>query len=427
MAQPDREALEDALIANEMKALVATVALGMGFDKPDLGFVVHYQRPGSAIAYYQQVGRAGRAVERAYGILLSGREDDEIADYFLRTAFPPADRMRELLAALDGVESASIGRFQRAVNLTRGQLDQALKQLELDGALTKTGGRWSRTALDWEPDEERIERVTATRRAELEQMRAYVTTKECRMAFLTGLLDDPATAICGRCANDVGKGMVHTVDPERTRAAIDFLRRSLRPIEPRKRWVEGATGVGADGGGGAGSTVIPEPNEPGIALCVAGDAGWGREIVRARGGVGRFPDGLVVAATRAIRDQWRPDVPPAWVTAVPSATAPALLEGFAKGLAAELGLPYVAALTPSADPGASRSPQKAMQNSVLQLENARSKLAVDAAAVLPGAVLLVDDLVDSRWTLTVAGSLLRAAGGGPVLPFALAEASAREG
>ena len=419
MAQPDREALEDALIANEMKALVATVALGMGFDKPDLGFVVHYQRPGSAIAYYQQVGRAGRAVERAYGILLSGREDDEIADFFLRTAFPPADRMRELLAALDGVESASIGRFQRAVNLTRGQLDQALKQLELDGALTKTAGRWSRTGRPWQPDEERIARVTATRRAELEQMQAYVTTGDCRMAFLTGLLDDPATAPCGRCANDVGKGMAHAVDPVRVRAAIEFLRRSLRPIEPRKRWVEGAAGVGD----GPGSTVIADPNEPGIALCVAGDAGWGREIVRARGGVGRLPDGLVVAATRAIRDQWRPDIPPAWVTSIPSRTAGALVAGFAESLASELGLPYVACLTTTPD----GRPQAAMQNSVLQLENARARLGIDPAVVRPGAVLLVDDLVDSRWTLTVAGSLLRAHGSGPVIPFALAEARAREG
>ncbi|MDQ3128763.1 MAG: RecQ family ATP-dependent DNA helicase [Chloroflexota bacterium] len=434
MPQPDREALEDGLIANDMKALVATVALGMGFDKPDLGFVVHYQRPGSAIAYYQQVGRAGRAVERAYGVLLSGREDDEIADYFLRTAFPPADRMRDLLAALDGVDSASIGRFQRAVNLTRGQLDQALKQLELDGALTKTGGRWSRTAEPWAPDEERIERVTATRRAELEQMRAYVTTTDCRMAFLTGLLDDPATGPCGRCANCVGKGMPHAVDPARTRAAIDFLRRSLRPIEPRKRWVEGAAGVGADGGGAAGSTVIGAPNEEGIALCVAGDAGWGRDIVRARGGDGRFPDGLVVAATRAIRDQWQPDPSPEWVTSVPSRAAEAVVRGFAEALAAELKLPYVATLTApiaalagAVAPGTPR-PQAAMQNSVLQLENARSKLAIDSTATVPtGPVLLVDDLVDSRWTLTVAGSLLRAAGSGPVLPFALAEARGREG
>jgi ATP-dependent DNA helicase RecQ len=416
LSQVEREGLEDALIANEMKALVATVALGMGFDKPDLGFVVHYQRPGSAIAYYQQVGRAGRAVERAYGILLSGREDDEIADYFLRTAFPPADRMRELLAALDGVESASIGRFQRAVNLTRGQLDQALKQLELDGALTKTGGRWSRTDQPWQPDEERIARVTATRRAELEQMQAYVTTNGCRMAFLTGLLDDPASAPCGRCSNDVGKGMPHAVDRDVVLAAIDYLRRSLRPIEPRKRWVE------ADGA--STGTTITAPNETGIALCVAGDAGWGREIVRARGGVGRLPDGLVVAATRAIRDQWRPDVPPEWVTSIPSRTAAPLLDGFARSLAAELGLPYVECLTTAAD----GRPQATMQNSVVQLDNARAKLRVAAAATVPaGAVLLVDDLVDSRWTMTVAGSLLTAAGSGPVLPFALAEARGREG
>ena len=146
-----------------------------------------------------------------------------------------------------------------------------------------------------------------------------------------------------------------------------------------------------------------------------------------RGGVGRFPDGLVVAATRAIRDQWRPETPPEWVTSVPSSTADGILTGFAEALAAELGLPYTRALRPAAGSGLQARPQKAMQNSVLQLENARAKLAVDAAAVLPGAVLVVDDLVDSRWTLTVAGSLLRSAGSGPVLPFALAESSAREG
>jgi ATP-dependent DNA helicase RecQ len=225
--------------------------------------------------------------------------------------------------------------------------------------------------------------------------------------------------------------MAHEVDPVRTRAAIEFLRRSLRPIEPRKRWVEGAAGDGAFGGGGAGSTVIGEPNEPGMALCVAGDAGWGRDIVRARGGDGRFPDGLVVAATRAIRDQWRPDPMPEWVTSVPSRVAEKLVRGFAEALAAELGLPYVATLVPAlgdVDGPAPTRPQAAMQNSVLQLENARSKLALDATAAIPtGPVLLVDDLVDSRWTLTVAGSLLRAAGSGPVLPFALAEARGREG
>jgi ATP-dependent DNA helicase RecQ len=412
MAQPDREALEDALIANDMKALVATVALGMGFDKPDLGWVVHYQRPSSAIAYYQQVGRAGRAVDRAYGILLSGREDDEIADYFLRTAFPPAERMRDLLAALEAVDSATIGTLQRAVNLTRGQLDQALKLLEIDGAVVKAGTRYSRTSVAWQPDEERIARVIATRRREAEQMRAYVTHEGCRMEYLIRLLDDPDAAPCGRCANDVGKGLPREVSPEVVRAAIDFLRRSLRRIEPRKRWVEGA-----DGGAG----VIASPNEEGIALCVFGDAGWGKDVERGRWVDGGYADALVVAAVRAIRDQWRPDPMPEWVTAVPSRHA--RVGEFAAAVAAQLGLPCVDALTSIAE----GEPQKAMQNSVLQLANARSKVGIARSTLPTGPVLLIDDLVDSRWTMTVAGTLLREHGSGPVLPFALAVANAREG
>ena len=412
MAQADREALEDALSANQMKALVATVALGMGFDKPDLGFVVHYQRPGSAIAYYQQVGRAGRAVERAYGILLSGREDDEIADYFFRTAFPPAERMRELLAALEAVDSATLGSLQRAVNLSRGQIDQALKTLELDGAVGKTGGRYFRTPNQWQPDEERIARVNATRRLELEQMRTYVTYDGCRMEYLTRLLDDPAAGPCGRCANDVGRGMPHEVDPEVVHAAVAFLRRSLRAIEPRKRWVE------SDSGGGA----IPVPNEEGMALCVYGDAGWGWDVERGRSVDGQYADALVVASVRAIRDQWRPEPAPEWVTAVP-ARGSARVGEFAAAVAAQLGLPYVECLT--TEPEA--QPQKAMQNSVLQLANARGKLGVDGSEVLPGTVLLVDDIVDTRWTMSVAGALLREHGSGPVHPFALAVASSRDG
>ncbi len=421
MTPADREGLEDALIANEMKALVATVALGMGFDKPDLGFVVHYQRPGSAIAYYQQVGRAGRAVDKAYGILLSGREDDEIADYFLRTAFPPAGRMRDLLAALEDDGALSIGSLQRAVNLSRGQLDQALKLLELDGAVEKIRGLYARTALPWQPDEERIARVIATRKLELEQMRTYVTYPGCRMEYLTRLLDDPAAGPCGRCANDVGKGMPHDVDPALVQAAIDFLRRSLRMIEPRKRWVEG--------GGPNGASVIAEPNEDGVALAVLGDAGWGRDVGRGRvgagaaGGVGGYSPALVSAAVGAIRDSWRPVPAPEWVTAIPSRRGRRVLD-LGRAIAAGLELPFVetVAVAPEGES------QSAMQNSVLQLANARASVALRPGAAIPvGPVLLVDDLVDSRWTMTVVGALLREQGSGPVLPFALAVVNAREG
>jgi ATP-dependent DNA helicase RecQ len=414
LSTQEREALEDALVANEMKALVATVALGMGFDKPDLGFVVHYQRPGSAIAYYQQVGRAGRAVEHAHGVLLSGREDDDIAEFFMDTAFPPTANMHQILVALEGVDSMSIGQLEKTVNLKRGRISQALKLLELDGAVAHERGRYFRTPNPWTQDEDRIERVIAARRTELAQMQAYMTTEGCLMEFLVRLLDDPAPAPCGHCVNCTGRGLPRTIDDELVRAAVSFLRRDLRTIQPRVMWPADAV----DGFSGK----ITPPNQPGMALCVYGDAGWGRDVQRGKYVDGRFSPDLVEASARAIRDRWHPTPPPEWVTALPSTAAPGLVDAFAGSLADRLGLPYVEAF--SVLEGA--QPQKAMQNSAQQLRNAHAKLGIDGAAVLPGPVLLVDDIVDSRWTLTVAGWLLQTHGSGEVHPFALAVASARD-
>src|SRR6478752_4475515 len=257
IAPEEREALEQDLLANRLKALVATVALGMGFDKPDLGFVVHYQRPGSPIAYYQQVGRAGRAVERAYGILLSGREDDAIAEYFLSTAFPPTARMQEILAALEGVDSATIRGLQAQVNLPYGQIEKALKLLEVDGAVAKDRGRFVRTAMPWEQDEAWVAGVIEARRRELASMQAYVDTTECRMEFLGRLLNDPVAGPCGHCANDGGVRWPRTVDEGIVRDAVAFLRRDVRGIDPRRQWPE--------------ATKIGKPNEIGRAMCMLGD------------------------------------------------------------------------------------------------------------------------------------------------------------
>ena len=415
LSTEEREALEDALVANDMTALVATVALGMGFDKPDLGFVVHYQRPGSAIAYYQQVGRAGRAVEHAYGVVLSGREDDDIAEFFMDTAFPPTANMQQILVALEAVDSMSLGGLEKAVNLKRGRLTQALKLLELDGAVAREGSRYLRTPNPWSQDEERIARVIAARRTELEQMQAYMRHDGCLMAFLVRLLDDPDPAPCGRCANCTGEGLPRTVDDELVRAAVSFLRRDLRTIKPRLQWapdaVEGLSGR------------ITPPNEGGMALCVYGDAGWGRDVQRGKYVDGAFSRELADASARAIRDRWHPTPAPTWVTALPTSSRRGLVDAFARSLADRLGLPYVEALTVL--DGA--EPQKAMQNSAQQLRNAHLKLGIDGPAVRPGPVLLVDDIVDSGWTLTVAGWLLRTHGSGEVHPFALAVASARDG
>jgi ATP-dependent DNA helicase RecQ len=410
----ERETLEDALIAGEMKALVATVALGMGFDKPDLGFVVHYQRPGSAIAYYQQVGRAGRAVDRAYGVLLGGREDDDIAAFFMDNAFPPTVNMHEILAALEAGGSMSKTQLQEAVNLRIGRIEQALKLLEIDGAVERDGSRYRRTSSPWAQDEARIERVKAARRVELAQMQAYMTHGGCLMEYLVNLLDDPTAAPCGQCARCRGGGLPRETDPELVSAAISFLRRDLRPIQPRKQWPAGAV----DGLSGR----ISPPNEAGLALSVLGDAGWGREVQRGRSVDGAFSSELVAAAARAIDERWRPDPAPAWVTFVPSTSRPGFVEGFARALARRVDLPFVTCLTMR--PGA--QPQAAMQNSVQQLRNVHENLAADGAVVLDGPVLLVDDLVDSGWTLTVAGTLLRANGSGPVHPVALATVSGRD-
>lgn len=414
LSTEERVELEDALVANELKALVATVALGMGFDKPDLGFVVHYQRPGSAIAYYQQVGRAGRAVDHAHGVLLSGREDDDIAEFFIDTAFPPTVNMQEILQALERVDSMTIGGLEKTVNLKRGRITQALKLLELDGAVVHERGHFRRTPNPWTQDEERIARVIAARRAELAQMQAYLHHDGCLMEFLVRLLDDPDPVPCGRCVNCTGLGLPRTVDDDLVRAAVSFLRRDLRTIKPRLMWATDA----AEGLSGR----IAPPNGTGMALCVYGDAGWGRDVQRGKYVDGAFSRELVAASARAIRERWHPTPPPEWVTALPSNAKPGLVEGFASSLADQLGLPYVGALTVLV--GAEQ--QKAMQNSAQQLRNAHLKLDIDGSVVLPGPVLLVDDIVDSGWTLTVAGWLLRNHGSGVVHPFSLAVASARD-
>ncbi|MBA3972741.1 MAG: ATP-dependent DNA helicase RecG [Candidatus Solibacter sp.] len=415
-----REALENRLLNNEVKALVATVALGMGFDKPDLGFVIHYQRPPSVVHYYQQVGRAGRAVDNAYGILLNGEEDDAIADYFIRTAFPTPQDVDQLLAAMRTADGAlTIPKLQQRVNLSKGKIDRILDFLLLESPapIQKTAGSYVLNPVRWQMPADRIERITSLRRAELERMRVYVGNQDCLMQFLAEELNDPNAGPCGKCVNCNGQLLAEDYPEELAQAAVEFLDRMENQIQPRKRWPAGLANPEMRG-----NISINEQAREGRALCRWGDAAFGALVRRGKQHDHRFDDRLVDAAARLIANRWRPDPAPAWVTCVPSRRHQTLVPDFARRLARRLELTFVECIRKVRD----TEPQKTRANSFQRAQNLLGAFAVGQATVRPEPVLLIDDMVDSKWTFTVAAALLRRAGSGPVHPFALADSSSED-
>ena len=405
----DRIAIEQQLLSNEVKVVVATSVLGMGFDKPDLAFVIHYQSPGSPVTYYQQVGRAGRALPQSWGILLRGTEDTDIQDFFIESAFPSVDSAERVVELLERHAVPMTKRELLAeVNLRDGQLGLLLKVLEVEGAVERDRGRWLRTLSRWTFDHDRVDSVTALRRAEQRQMREYIESAACRMKLLRGYLDDLRGGPCGICDNCTGQSLDWTFEPADVQEAITFLRSAARRIEPRKQLPDRKT--------------IQQDHqlEQGRALARWGDAGWGVLVRAGKQNKGRFDDKLVDAACNLIRELWLPDPEPEWVTFVPSLRRPELVADFAARLAERLGLVFVAAVVKVRE----TKPQKTRQNSQMQYRNIRDVFEVRGP--LPeGPLLLVDDMVDSRWTLTVVGSSLRQAGAGPVFPFALADTAGR--
>ena len=413
-----REQLESQLYRHELQALVATSALGMGYDQPDLSFICHYQMPGSVIAYYQQVGRAGRGIAQAAGVLMSGTEDSEIHAYFRRSAFPPEQHVREILSALEQSDGLNLREIEACCNLRRGQIEKVLKLLGVENPapVIKVGGQWRRTATPYQMDHARIARLTAQREQEWAQMQDYLHSKTCRMNFLRSALDDKPEAPCGKCDNCLGKPpLTVQLDPALVAQAAAYLRDLTLPIKPRRQ---------ISGNPLQQYRFPPYLKElaaqEGRILARWNNGAWGRLIAEGKHG-GHFSDELVAAMADMINKRWRPDPAPQWVCAIPSLRHPALVPDFARRLAARLNLPYIDALHKVRD----NPPQKEQNNSYHQCANLDGVFAV-VAGIPHTPVLLIDDITDSGWTFTIAAALLRQAGSGVVYPAALATSANKD-
>ncbi len=423
----DRLVLEERLRNNDLKALVATSALGMGFDKGDLAFCVHLGLPPTPVAYYQQIGRAGRALDRAEVVALPRPREDAAVWRWFEPVSLPAESTCEVLRQLGGDRPTSVPTLESLVNLGRSRLQTLLKILEVDGAVRAVKGGYVLADRSWRYDHDKADRLRALRRDEAEQMLAFAGLPGCRLRFLREALDDPTipdgpAGDCGRCDRCTGampgaEAHAAPIDPDLIDPdLVDEARRHLRAgdvgIEPRRQW---PTGLDEPRG-----RIAPDHQARwGRALCRLGDGGWGPVIDEVLAGDRLLHEDMVRAVAGVLK-RWDWAERPRWICPVPSRRRQGLVDRLCDGLGQLGKLPVHPALVRIADGGF----QADQANSAHQVANLWGRLAIESESLparpeFDGPVLLVDDECDSRWTLTVATHLLTEAGAGPVLPLVL--------
>ena len=241
-------------------------------------------------------------------------------------------------------------------------------------------------------------------------MQDYATGEiECRMKFLQMALDDPTPQLCGIC--DLCNGAAQenqfhfnrSYDQRMAREANEFLRSQPIEIQPRKHRV-----------------LRDERAEVGLALCRWGDGGWGDDVRKGKQNDHHFSEELVEALVSKFVEWHQGDFPD-WVTCVPSLNSPELVTSFASRVAQRLQIPFVEAVRKVRD----NAPQKTMQNTQQQRANVYKAFEIVEGSWREGSVLLVDDIVDSKWTLTEIAVLLRREGSSQVIPLVLADSSSQ--
>lgn len=397
---------------NRIKAIVATVKLGMGYDKPDIAFVIHYQMPGNIVSYYQQIGRAGRSIPRAYIFLMYGREDEEILNYFISTAFPSQREMERIIEQIGSGDGATLNQLAARVNARRARLTKALEFLLKDGCVRKEGSTYYLTPKRFVYNRKHYEEITDIRRREMEQMKRLAEIRGCYSRYIVSCLDDPDARDCGCCANCLGRPLLpEQVSQRYLSRAAEYVDGLIIPILPRKMWE--ATQVTR-------RSKLRYINEPGFCICRYGDPGYGALVKQGKyAPEHRFCQELVGKSARVLKELVR-EQGIGYVCFVPSVRS-SLVRDFAQRLAEALSMGFLDLLEKTDCPQ-----QKEMENSAHQCANAYVSFRVKEGMLVPRKLLLVDDMVDSRWTLTVCGYRLMESGAEKVYPFALADSSNRE-